>query len=426
MEQRTAAARQAQRADRLFRGSIAALLDGDGQTGHDKLFEAIRRAPSHYPAVRLHAAIAARGGHEQIARDAMLRYYARFPVRTINATRIGQEPALLCVRGFSRTRLIAARSEIKGIRTTFRGGHFTTKFLLKASSYPIHRLTIAGGNILAQGLVPDHALLLNTIADPDVEAESLKTLAEYLDRHPEERVINRPEQVLKLSRDQNHRRFDALNGVRFPETHRIRLENADAGMVAARLSELGLDGAAVILRRTEGQTARKAARIGNRTDLEASVGDRRLTGEFYAIRYVQSLWRGRMFRKLRLFRIGARFYPVVCHLDHHWNVHGDNRRKVMKTDEALMAEERRFLDDWRSYVGAANVERLERIAGMVGLEWWGLDFTVDEAGDLLIYELNPAMRHSFDYGPVFPYKQPVDQRITDAFTAMVETGLRAG
>ena len=174
-----------------------------------------------------------------------------------------------------------------------------------------------------------------------------------------------------------------------------------------------------IIRETGTQTARSTALIEAPAALDAYLA-RRPGREFYLIDYHRILWRGEYFRKLRLFRIEDRFFPVVCHLDKVWNVHGGNRKEIMRGDEALMAEERRFLADWRDFVGAANADRLERLAELVGLEFFGVDFTIDDAGAIFVYELNAAMRHSFDHAKVFPYKLPYDQATTEAFTAMVD------
>ncbi|MDJ0827007.1 MAG: hypothetical protein QNJ16_16050 [Rhodobacter sp.] len=424
MEARAANATSSDRAERLYHRAVQDLLGGDGATGVEKLSAAMRLDDSHYKAVRLYAALTMQIGRDAAGREAMIRYFQRHPVRSRLQAAPRIKAALLSVRGFSKTRLIAARSEREGIKTTFRGGHFTTKFLLREPAYSVHRFTIAGENILRPGVVPEHGVMLNTIADPDLEGESLTTLITYLERHPETRVINRPEHVLKLTRDGNFRRFDPLPGVRFPETYRAWFQKAGIDEVAAKLAEFGLDGAPVIIRRAGGQTARKAARVRSRAELAAAVGDG-LTGEHYIVRYIEELWQGRMFRKMRLFWIDGEFYPVVCHLDHHWNVRGDNRMEVMAKDPALLDEEMRYLADWRSYVGATNADRLHEIAGMVGLEWFGMDFNVDSEGRLLIYELNPAMRHSFEHGTNFPYKLPSDHRITDAFTTMVEKRLEA-
>ncbi|MDA1311232.1 MAG: hypothetical protein O2985_16710, partial [Proteobacteria bacterium] len=177
-----------------------------------------------------------------------------------------------------------------------------------------------------------------------------------------------------------------------------------------------------LIRQVGTQTGRSFALIKSRDDLDGYVGAA-LNATYFVINYRPILWNGRLFRKLRLFSIDGEYFPVVCHLDQVWNVHGGNRKTMMLNDEVLMAEEKRFLKDWRSYVGAQNVTCLEEVKTRVNLEFFGVDFTLDEEGKIFIYELNPAMRHSFDHGRNFPYKLPYDHAISDAFGTMIQRRL---
>ena len=121
---------------------------------------------------------------------------------------------------------------------------------------------------------------------------------------------------------------------------------------------------------------------------------------------------------MRLFIIDGVPHPVVCHFDDYWNVHGGNRLEMMKTNEALMDEEKRFLSDWQSYVGAKAVAHSTAVEA-TPLEFFGIDFTVMDSGDIPIYELNASMRHSYDHARNFPYKLPYDQATTAAFQQMI-------
>ncbi len=120
------------------------------------------------------------------------------------------------------------------------------------------------------------------------------------------------------------------------------------------------------------------------------------------------------------------FYPVVCHIDIVWNVHGGNRKEVMRDNDELKAEEQRFLKDWKCYVGASNANRLEKIAEIASMEFFGVDFTIDENEELFIYELNASMRHSFDHAKAFPYKLPYDLEVSQAFSDMIARRLPPG
>jgi len=388
------------------------------------LQDCLAHNPDHYDATRLAAAVATQNGFTAQSRTIMESFYDRVPYHTERALRLGNEPALLTIRGFSGTSVIPWVTNDGRATTRLRGGHFTAKFLSVNPSYPNHRFTIAAENILRPNAVPDFKLMLNTIADPDVEGETLKTLGRYLADCPNTPVINAPDQVLQTTRDANDQRLRGTSGVHFPQTHRVVFDAADASSIAAEITRLGLDDTPVILRQVGTHTARSTALIRTRADLTDYTAGGELTGDYYLIRYIEQLWRGEYFRKLRLFFIDGALYPVVCHIDKTWNVHGGNRKDLMRGNPALMAEEKRFLLDWRSYVGAANADRLERLAQDVGLDFFGIDFTTTDDG-ILIYEMNPAMRHSFDHAEDFSYKLPFDMAISQAFTAMIETRLSA-
>jgi hypothetical protein len=367
------------------------------------------------------AAIANYFGHPRRGRRIMPDFYEREPIELdpygSDLPKEQRPPAILQVRGFDKTRIMLGARSDGTVSTKLRGGHFTTKFLLLDPPFQVHRFTISRDNILRPDILPPHALILNTIADADVEGSSLRSLGAYLEQHPETTIINRPDRVADTARDRNAERLAGIDGLTFLRTERIRFENASPDKVARIIDELEF-AFPFLIRRVGTQTGRSFARIRNRQDLDDYVKER-LNGTYFVINYRKILWEGRLFRKLRLFHIDGEFFPVVCHLDEVWNVHGGNRKTIMRGDEVLMAEEKSFLKDWKSYVGAANVQRIETVAERTSLEFFGMDFTIDSDGSLFIYELNPAMRHSFDHARNFPYKLPHDKAISNAFQAMI-------
>ena len=408
--------------------SHARALLADALMCHDRLQEASLEFAkvavadqSHPSAHKGLAAIANYFGHPRRGRRIMQDFYEREPVELdpygSDLPKERQPPAIVQIRGFDKTRIMLGARSDGTVSTKLRGGHFTTKFLLLDPPFQVHRFTIARDNILRPDALPPHSLILNTIADADVEGSSLKSLGTYLERHPEAIIINKPDRVADTARDRNAERLADIEGLVFPRTERVRFENASPDKVARKIDELAFD-YPFLIRRVGTQTGRSFARIRNRQDLDDYVKER-LNATYFIIRYRKILWQGRLFRKLRLFHIDGAFFPVVCHLDKVWNVHGGNRKTIMRGDETLMAEEKSFLNVWKSYVGAANVDRIETVAERTGLEFFGMDFTIDEDGSLFIYELNPAMRHSFDHARNFPYKLPHDKAISNAFQAMI-------
>lgn len=388
--------------------------------------ELVAMEPDNATAQLALAALQAETGEPERAQGRLRAFFQRNPTSDLDDNGKSASPLVLKVRGFSGTEIMLACGE-EGWAPRLRGGHFSTKYLIEDPAFAMRRFTIAGDNLERAGAVPPHDLILNSIADPDVEGASLRSLARYLARHPETEVINRPERVLETTRDRNWQRLEGRDGIAFPRTLRLSLSKAGPEELARALARLDV-ACPFILRKAGTQTGRTTALIRNGDEL-AAYARGGLEGDYFAIDYRPILWRSAYFRKLRLFCIDGAYFPVVCHLDRVWNVHGSNRKEVMRTRPELMAEEKRFLADWRAYVGPANTRRLEDLADLVGLEFFGIDFTLEDSGDgsggIFIYELNPAMRHSFDHARSFPYKLPHDRAITAAFTRMIEGRLAA-
>ena len=91
----------------------------------------------------------------------------------------------------------------------------------------------------------------------------------------------------------------------------------------------------------------------------------------------------------------------------------------MLNNRWMMEEELSFLLDHKSYVGSDALQTLQLIYERTQLDFFGIDFDVLPDGRLVIFELNPAMRHSFDHAKYFPYLRPHLQNITSAFNRMI-------
>lgn len=379
-------------------------------------------APDHGEAQIAIAAIESESGERDDAHARLRAFFEKHPLSAADPD-APERPLALKIRGFERTEIMLAHGE-EGWRPRFRGGHFATTFLIERPDFALRTFTIAGDNLERADALPPHDLLINTVADPDVEGAALDALARHLARNPGTAVINHPDRVRETARDRNWQRLDGFEGIRFPRTQRLELAASGAAEIARMLDGHGL-ALPLILRRAGTQTGRTVALIRTLSDLDAYAAGG-LSGTYFAIAFHPILWRNEFYRKLRLFCIDGTYYPVVCHLDRVWNVHGGNRCEVMRPRDDLIAEEKRFLADWRRYVGAPNVRRLERLGALVGLDFFGIDFTLDATGTIFVYELNAAMRHSFEHAENFPYKLPYDRAISAAFTRMVRDRMRAG
>ena len=326
-------------------------------------------------------------------------------------------PRILRLRGIQNAYYTLGISPNKRPTLKLSGGNFSDVHLINRKKYTIINFFVLDGNLLRYDGIPEHDLIVNSISDPDVERESLKTLAEYLIANPRVPVINDPGRVMETTRDNNHRRLARVEGIRFPRTVRVSqkdiLERGRNGLIEGN----GLS-FPIVIRKAGTHTGRTFARITNDMDLGRYLTQ---TGaaDFYLAEYVESLFREKYFRKLRVFFIDGVIYPVVCHIDTTWNVHGGNRRKIMRNSEWMQDEEHSFLSDCPGYLGPDRFDILLGLNEIVGLDFFGVDFTLTRDGTILIFELNPVMRHSFEHAEHFPYLTPYMADISAAFDRMM-------
>jgi glutathione synthase/RimK-type ligase-like ATP-grasp enzyme len=88
-------------------------------------------------------------------------------------------------------------------------------------------------------------------------------------------------------------------------------------------------------------------------------------------------------------------------------------------------EEAAYLADMRSAIGDKAADALARIARELGLDYAGIDFGIDAAGDVLLFEANATMVIAQpDADPRWDYRRASIRKILDAVDAMIKS--RAG
>lgn len=353
------------------------------------------------------------------ARKLLTELYKKYPIEFEPADENEiSKGTLLRVSGFDKTYYkmgVRANGTFHRFR---RGGHFMLTHLMDSDPYDVYSYTIADDNINQETPDVHHGLLLNTIADADIEYRSLKSLETYVEKNLNGPIINHPANVLKTTRDNNYGRLNAIDGIRFPKTQRFAAGNKTAEAVADDITAAGFQ-PPFIIRETGTHTAVTTALISEPTELEAYLNG--VTGEsLYVIEFIENASAEGHYTKMRFFAIDGQLYPVVRHVDQVWNVHGGNRKTFMKNHTWMVEKEKQFLRDPASVIGDKTYALLQTLPDLVGLEFFGFDFTLLDTGDVLIFELNPAMRHSFNHAENSPYMRPHLEAISNAFQAMID------
>ena len=334
-----------------------------------------------------------------------------------------QKQTLLRIRGIEGSAYRIVQKSDGSYKNLLRGGHFSIQDLIYKKRYNLMTLNILENNIDELKDIPKFDLFLNTIACPDLKRVSLIAAARFVDRYPNIPVINDPRRILETTRERNAIRLNLISGVSFPKTERLRWDGVSLDAIANEIYGLGFV-FPIIVRQVGSQTGSTVKLVKNKQEFcsyfQNSPGNR----EYYIIQFQDYRNKRNVFNKIRVFFIDGNFYPVANLFNDSWNVHSGDRYSIMDKNQWTQDEEQSFLNDPVSYIGTENFNKLHKIRNVVGLDFFGIDFTILQDGTLFIFELNAAMRHNFDHAKNFPYTEPHLRRISNAFDAMVQSRLK--
>jgi glutathione synthase/RimK-type ligase-like ATP-grasp enzyme len=238
--------------------------------------------------------------------------------------------------------------------------------------------------------------VLNLVTDPDLNPRTLETLGKML-RGYRGRVINRPEAVLRTTRDKVAKRLAGIPGLHVPKVLRLRGGKPDAALLAAERAGLAFP---AILRRAGTHTGDIVGRMANPEELRAALtepGDHILT-EFVDFRSADGLY-----RKYRVFVFGE--HLIVRHMiaADNWDIHSRDRLRFMVEHPALLEEEARLLHRPEGTFPRTVHAVLHAIRERMGLDYFGVDFGVRD-GEVVLFEANATMNFfPFMTDPRFAY-----------------------
>jgi tetratricopeptide (TPR) repeat protein len=259
--------------------------------------------------------------------------------------------------------------------------------------------------------LPPHALVFNAIGDADLCAPALEQALAVLER-TRAPVINAPQKVQRTGRLDNARLLADIPGVIAPVTRMV----SRAMLMATPQLRFPL-----LLRAPGFHMGQHFLRIERWEDL-ARVAT--LPGEeLLSIEYLDARGADGMSRKYRVMFIDGVLYPLHLAISSDWKVHYFSA--AMATQQHFRDEERRFLEDMAGTLGPRTLAALTHIAAALGLDYAGIDFGVDAAGSVLLFESNATMAILTPApDPIWDYRRAPIARALAAATQMVRRRAR--
>lgn len=296
------------------------------------------------------------------------------------------------------------------------------EFLLEDADVALDILYVTEKQDFPQNL-PDHDVLFVAIAESTRNIPLLNKVQAAIRSWPRP-VLNRPERIASLSRDQNFALLKSVPGVVMPGTARVgrvQLAQIGSGMLALDVV-MGEGDFPVIIRPIDSHAGQELEKLNAVGEIAAYLSQTE-SSEFYVSRFVDYRRADGMYCKYRIVLIEGR--PFVCHMgiSEHWMIHYMNAG--MDKDAAKREEEAAFMRDFDTSFAQRHAEAFSAINERVGLDYVGIDCAETDDGRLLIFEVDSCMIvHAIDPVDIFPYKQPQMQKVFDAFRQMLVNAVK--
>ena len=382
------------------------------------LSQAAQNGPLGVEALKVLAALSRRAGEAENERHCMAAI-AQLNAISGPSHPDPDRPNILRLRSVEKSYFGIKTNRKTGLRYCWlKGGHFSSKNLLDRDRFNIYVATVFGDNLSRLDTLPDFAVFLNGVSCPDLEPVGLDNVEAFLVQFPDVPVINPPHKVRRTTRAENARRLGLLPHVILPQTA-LFLSEGPAPAIAAQVEAAGFS-YPVIVRHRGTQTGKTMAKIDSRAALVEWLSAQPPGTEVYATAFIDCRWQDGFYHKSRVFFIDGELLPVASLTSDTWQIHSGDRYRVMSSTPSTQADENRFLRDPAAYLGAKAIDALYAIRDTIDLDFFGIDFTLDSERNVIVFEANAAMRHNFDHAENFPYTRPHLERVSEAFTAMVE------
>jgi hypothetical protein len=116
--------------------------------------------------------------------------------------------------------------------------------------------------------------------------------------------------------------------------------------------------------------------------------------------------------------IDGSLYPLHVAISDKWKIHF--LTADMANNPENRAEDAAFLNDMSAVLGERALGAFQHIAAALGLDYAGVDFSLNREGQVILYEANATMVvNSPDQDSKWDYRRPAVQRIQDAILRLL-------
>jgi glutathione synthase/RimK-type ligase-like ATP-grasp enzyme len=235
-------------------------------------------------------------------------------------------------------------------------------------------------------------------------------------------VINPPAAVLATGRCDIAHRLAHIPGVISANTTTVPREQLLASDAGTTLNHRGFT--FPLLLRTPGfHGGEHFLRVDTIDDLSSAV-EQLPKDNLFVIEYLDARGPDGNSRKYRVMMIDGHLYPLHVAISSNWKIH--YYTADMADHPQHRFEDAAFLEDMPAVLGTRAMAALQQIQNTLGLDYGGIDFGLNERGDVLLFEANATMAVIVpDKDQRWDYRRPATERIYTAVWKMLMSRAKA-
>jgi tetratricopeptide (TPR) repeat protein len=288
---------------------------------------------------------------------------------------------------------------------SFTAGNVHLQHYVTPEYFGVHKLVAEYADLTKP--LPPHDVIFNAVGDADLCGPALDA-ARAIVAKSSKPIINAPDAVAATTRAGNAARLRGIPGVVTPTIMTFDRATLTGPKAATALWDAGF--AFPLLLRAPGfHTGEHFERVEHAGELAAAVA--RLPGEqILALEFINVRDDDGQVRKYRAMFIGESIEPLHLAISRDWKVH--YLSADMADNEANRAEDAAYLADLPGTLGEHGVWALDAIRTTLGLDYAGIDFGFDSAGNVVVFEANATMIVPIPKSdPRWNYRRPAVERI---------------
>ena len=255
-------------------------------------------------------------------------------------------------------------------------------------------------------------VVVNMIADADNGHEVLPLALDLADRIARP-IVNHPRKIMGTDRESIARKLAAIPLCRIPKTLRLTASEMNGNQLQEHIAQLALP---VLIRCAGTHGGDDFEKVDDLGAISEFV-TRHPEATFYVSEFVDYRAADGYYRKYRLICIDGQILPYHLAIHDHWMVH--HFRTDMANQAWMREEEEAFLKEPHNVFNAEHFAAFHQMAAAIGLDYCGIDCSLDRDGNIVVFEANATMLVHDEKNPPFLYKNPYIAKIKEAFDAML-------